>query len=171
MEIFEIAKTEEEREKDYQKIVEHLRQHGIREDWKISSLIQEKDNEFGLNNNFPKLSEKDEERRTHLTKIRELAIGKYNSLSEKILPMLILEREMWNQISEINKELCELEGHRLSEKVETEYCDDGLSHSVGYYRTCLVCGKRVYKEGLKYNDVVVKGEEGPKRILNQMHLK
>ena len=160
MEQFEIAKTEEEREKDYQKIVDHLRKNGIREDWKISKLVEEKPEHFGLNNNFPKLSERQDERRDGLFQKRSLQIVMYNRLRAEIEPLLVLERDMWYNLNEINKEICEIEGHRLSEKVETEYDDELGCNSVSYYRRCLVCGKRIYKEGLKNNDVVVKGEEG-----------
>ena len=66
MERYEIAKSEAEREKDYEKIVKYLREHGIKEDWKISSLIEVKESDFGLNNNFPILSEHDDEVRDRL---------------------------------------------------------------------------------------------------------
>lgn len=167
MERYEIAKSEAEREKDYEKIVKYLREHGIKEDWKISSLIEVKESDFGLNNNFPILSEHDDEVRDRLFVEREMLIGKYNRLRAKLEPMIVLEREIWFQLGQLNKMICEKEGHRLSEKSTCDYEPDDYGHhqKIGYYRTCLVCGKRVYEAGLKYNDVVVKGEEGPKRIL------
>lgn len=166
MEHFEIAKTEEEREKDYQKVIDYMRKNGIKEELKLFNILNEKTEQFGLNNNFPKLSERQDERRDGLFQKRNIQIAMYNRLRVEIEPLLVLERNMWYNLNEINKEICEIEGHRLSEEVSTEYDDDGLGcNSVSYYRTCLVCGKRVYKEGLKRDDVVVKGEEGPKRIL------
>ena len=167
MERYEIAKSEAEREKDYERIVNYLREHGIKEDWKISSLIETKESDFGLNNNFPKLSEHDDESRDKLFIEREILIGKYNRLRAKLEPMIVLEREMWSELGKLNQMICEIEGHRLSEKSTCDYEPDDYGHhqKIGYYRTCLVCGKRVYEAGLKDNDVVVKGEEGPKRVL------
>ncbi|MBR4178968.1 MAG: hypothetical protein IKR57_06450 [Bacilli bacterium] len=165
MEEFEIAKTKEEREADIQRIADFLRRNGIKETWNITGILKRKDTDFGIDNDFPNLNERDESKRNSLFTQRKLLIGKYERLREQLLPLLTLERNMWAQLNDLNKEICEIEGHRLSEKVETEYDDDGLSRAVGYYRTCLVCGKRIYKEGLKEKDVVVKGEEGPKRIL------
>lgn len=165
MEEFEIARSKEEREEDIQRIAEFLRRNGIKESWNITGILERKDNDFGIDNEFPVLNERDEEKRNRLFTERKLLIGKYERLREQISPLLILERNMWAHLNDLNKEICEVEGHRLSEKVETEYDDDGLSRPVGYYRTCLVCGKRIFKEGIKDKDVVVKGEEGPKRIL------
>ena len=167
MERFELVKSEEEREKDYERIVNFFRQHGIKEDWKISSLISEKESDFGLNNLFPKLSEKEEIKRDKLFKQRELLISKYKRLAEQLEPLIVLERNMWEELVKLNESICEVEGHRLSEESTREYDIDDYGHHVGigYYRTCLICGKKIYKAGLKENDVVVKGEQGPKRIL------
>lgn len=169
MERFEIAKTEEEREEDYQRIIDFLKRNGIKDSLKISDIIVEKKEDFGINNVFPKLSEKDEAEQNQLFAERALLIEKYEKLRKELLPLLAIENQMWQNIVDVNDMICELEGHRLSIEAEWEYdIDDyGHYHKIGYYRTCLVCGKRVYETNLTARDVVVKGKSGPKRILYQ----
>ena len=165
MEQFEISKTREKREEDYQRILDFMRRNGIKS-LDVTNILEEKDRDFGINNMFPELSKIEEEKQNQLFTQRQLLIGKYKRICDQILPLLKLEEHAWRSLDKLNHEICELEGHRLSETVTEEIIPDDIGHSeVGYYRTCLVCGKRVYKEGLTDRDVVVKGESGPKRIL------
>ena len=166
MERFELAKTEAEREEDYKRVVEHLRKMGIVEDWKISSLIKEEPKDFGLNKVFPQLTKNEDLKRDELFDLRATIIEKYKQIRETLEPLLEEERDLWSSIEDLNNNICEIEGHRLSEKSEEDVEYEGYTRiSNGYYRECLVCGKRVYKRSLADKDAVVKGESGPKRVL------
>lgn len=80
-----------------------------------------KERDFGLNNNFPRLSPHDDEVRDKLFNEREILIGKYNRLRNQFEPMIVLEREMWFQLGQLNQMICNIEGHRLSEKSTCDY--------------------------------------------------
>ena len=166
MEKYEIAKSNEEREKDISKITDFLRENGIKSCDKVPNLFQENEYNFGIFNDFPKLSEADKEKQDKLFREREELIIKYEKIRRRLLPLVLIENNLWDNLREVNQNICELEGHRLSTDVTEEVVPDEIGRpDIYYFRTCLVCGKRVYREKLKDNDVVVKGEKAPQRIL------
>ena len=166
MERFELAKSEAEREEDYKRIVDHFRKMGITEDWKVSSLIKEEQRDFGLNKVFPQLTKEEDSKREELFDLRATVIEKYKQIREALEPLLEEERNIWSSLEDLNNNICEIEGHRLSEKSEEDVEYEGYTRiSNGYYRECLICGKRIYKRDLTDKDAVVKGESGPKRIM------
>ena len=122
--------------------------------------------EFGINNRFPKLDEADQRKQDVLFNKRHLAINRYNDLCRHLLPMIEEEEKIWNSIEEISNHICEFEGHRLSRELGEEIVQNELGEpGTRYYRTCLVCAKKIYKEELQDNDVVVQGEPRLQRIL------
>ena len=165
MEHFEISKSDENRDKDLNVVKEYLNSNGEEGYPDSIRIIKKRRLHFGIYNRFPKLSREDDEERDKLFQQRDLQIKKYKRVCGELKAIMFLEKQIWYRIEEINKRICELEGHRLSEEIEEEYIDDGLPMPVAHYRTCLVCGKKIYKEGLTNNDVVVKEESGPERVL------
>ena len=165
MERFIKAETEQERKEKYEKMVKILMENGKLPVWKINSLLQENESEFGISNDFPKLSKQEEEKLDKRFNRREELIKKYKELSEELKPLLKIENEVWKELYSLNNSICEIEGHRLSDVFEVIE-DDGYGRPERYYaRECIICGKYITASTIKYNDVVVKNEKSPKRIL------
>lgn len=171
MERFELVRNEEERKEKYQKLVDYILSHGINEEWKLKDLLKEiiKESDFGLENNIPVLTDYDQKKVDKLFSEREELILKYKEISDYLKSSLLEEDTIWNKMQETNREICQIEGHRLSEEsyqnsTLDEYDRPTKSFGV-WYRKCLVCGKEISQGMINYRDCVVKGEEGPKRIL------
>ena len=166
MEEFELAKSDEERKKEYERIVKYLMEHGIKEEWKIKDLIKEKDSDFGLNNTLPELNSYEIKKLDILFAERKELIEKYKEISDKLKDLLVYENELWTKLQEDSHDICQIEGHRLSEKSYQVSDSDGYGRTdYIWFRKCIICGKEISQSMIKYRDCVVKGEEGPKRIL------
>ncbi len=168
MERFELARNEEEMKEKYEKMMNYLIEHGVTSDWRIKELLKDlvKDSEFGIENNFPNLSDYDQKRVNRMFDKRDVLIEKYKELVEPLKELLIKEDELWKELQDVNHEICQTQGHRLSENAYEIHDSDGYGRTEHYWvRKCLVCGKEITQNALMYRDCVVKGEEGPKRIL------
>ena len=168
MERFELARSKEERRKEYEKVIDYLMSHKGSENSRIKDLIKTKPEDFGLNNDLPDLNEFEQKRVDKLFEERQALIDEYKGISDALKGFLQQEDEVWTKLTNINQQICETEGHRLSSKSDPVYDvnDDGRGKTTTYYRTCLICGRRINENMMEnYRDCVVKGEEGPKRIL------
>ncbi len=166
MERFELAKSEEERKKDYQEKIDYLVKHGVSQEWKLRELLKEKESDFGLNNPLVELNPFVEKRVDTLFSRRQQIIEEYKAISAELKGLLMQEDALWKELTDINHSICDAEGHRLSEKAYQEFDNDGYGRGSSYWaRRCIICGKEVTANTIRYGDCVVKGEEGPKRIL------
>lgn len=173
MERFELAETPEEREIFKERIISSLMESGkSRELAEVlySSMLcisQPNDLKFGLENIFPNLSPEEEVKINDYFEKRKELLKKYQTLSEKLKPLLLEESALWNELLKLSLDICKLEGHRLSAKVEKYYEYDGYGRTQVYcVRTCLVCGKQLFECDMNEKDVVVKGNlDIPKRVL------
>ena len=166
MERFELAKSEEERIKDYQEKIDYLVKNGVSDEWRLRQLLKEKDSEFGLNNPMVELNPFQEKRLDLLFARRKQIIDEYKEVSAALKDLLIRENALWEELTDLNHSICDTEGHRLSEHAYQEFDTDGYGRGSSYWaRRCIICGKEVTPNNIKYMDCVVKGEEGPKRIL------
>jgi len=156
MERFELVETEEERIERYERKKKELGWP----DWKMQACDDMMNTSYawGLENSFKKLTKDEEDKVDELFNKRKKLIEEYKELVEQLKPLLDSECELWEDIHDINKEICEIEGHRLSKKMKEEMEPDGYGTwmTLGYSRTCLICGSKFTTA--KENDVVVKGE-------------
>lgn len=157
----ELAFTQEEKEKNRKVLSEKLRKMGVIEPWKLEAMLEEiEKNSFkwGLDNQFPTLT------------IGEMQIIE-NSLIKKeslCIELENIEEEMQRlnsryalvkqEISNININVCSIQGHRLSDQIGLDEDTDchGITTGSYEYRKCFVCGKQVFEHDLKEKDVVVK---------------
>jgi len=181
MERYELFETEEERElKREQKINYYLSMQHLH--WSkshIEYMLDQTsttllDSKFGLKNAFPTLTTEEEQTVDEDFEKRKALIFSYQLIASKLIPLLDKEDELWEDIKALNAEICRIEGHRLSSESNEIYEPDGYGdfESLGYTRTCLVCGKRVFADELTDKDVVVKGKSDiPPRVLTMQRTK
>ena len=166
MERFELAETEEARNERYENFKKELNWP----DWKLQAcdiLDSKNPRRFGLEHGFPNLTKRDQRKIDKLFEQRESLLKDYRDIADKLNVMLEKEFEIWNNLEFINQRICELQGHRLSDKTEEIIDGDGYGDYLllGYSRNCLVCGKRISECNLNETDVVVEGEfDNPQRV-------
>ena len=166
MENFELARNEEERREKFIKLENYIKTHGIKEEWKIKDILKEKEEDFGLDNSLPEIKEYESKRLEILFKKRQEIIEKYNEIRPILTELLSKEETLWNELENTGQEICSLEGHRLSQIAHPVHNTDGYNRGYTvWYRKCIICGKEISQAMMHYTDCVVKGEEGPKRIL------
>lgn len=161
MKRFTKAETEKERKKVYEERKKTLLDRGYNErivDLSLSDILEDKGARFGLKNDFPRLKPEERKQVQEQLQLRYELLEKFQELRLKLAPLLAEEEDLRSKIAETNASICKLEGHRLSKTVETEDERGGYSQNPPkYYRTCLICGQRVYERNLRAKDVVVKG--------------
>lgn len=168
MKEFELSQTKKDRKKELKK----YKKAGFKK-WQAKYFLEQRPHTFGLKNNIKTLTEKESEQLQTLSDKRDELIEEYKKLSTQIQPLLeqlqpLLEKEnqVWDNLEQINQDICQIEGHRLSEKVEITKDSDGYGGNLYFkYRKCLICDERIYETNISKDDVVVKGEsDNPKRL-------
>lgn len=168
METFELVRSDEERKKHFESTIEYLKTHGTEEEWRLREILKEPDSEFGLNNPIPEMGNYEERALRGKFEKRADLIKKYKALSDTFQFLLDKEKEIWSEYTDVSEEICDIEGHRLSSQSYRVYVYDGNKVKTSFWvRKCIICGKEVSASEMTYRDCVVKGEEGPKRLLEQ----
>lgn len=146
MEKFTLAESDAERKSFFEK----LKTETGWPDWKVKLAIEEMNGSkvtFGLTHTFPILEKKEEIQVAGYFEKRKKLLAKYLDLRERTSELLKQQAEIYNEISQISDAICAIEGHRLSKEVA--YLDEFP------YRTCLICGQKIFEKDLSPNDTVV----------------
>lgn len=159
---FELAQTQEERDEKIEFYRQRLIEGGIKDSYQIESLLayhkEEEKNDFGLENIFPILEESDYQKVVALFEQRDQLIEQSSKYYAELMELRKRITDINSQLIPINQSICTIQGHRLYDTLECDQDLDCHKHITGeyYYRTCLVCGAKVFKESLSKEDVVVK---------------
>lgn len=146
------------------------------DDIEYKRWINKINHNFGMENMPKKLSEDEEAEIRQLHAQRGTLMDRYENICHKIEPfyskierLLAIEKEIWESLECVNRRICEIQGHLLSEKIDGDYDDEVCEYY--YYRICQLCGKKVYEEGINPNDIVNTAKEftSPKRIKLSLH--
>ena len=159
MKRFELAETEEERETILANAKKECLEAGIPEEDAYYYAGLDEPERFGLENSFPHLSEeKLKDVHDKLTRRKEL-LKNYADLLRKIKSMEKTKNGLYASIIRKSAEICNIEGHRLSKMVEYDKSEKkGKIDPELYYRTCLICGRKIHAYELKPKDVVIIGD-------------
>lgn len=159
MKKFELAETESDREKLLEEAKKECAETGIPEEDAYYYAGLDEPERFGLDHDFPNLSmEKMKDVHDKLARRKEL-LKNYADLLRKIRSMEKTKNGLYASIMRKSAEICNIEGHRLSTKVK--YDNKNGQKKIDpelYYRTCLICGRKIHAYECKPKDVVIIGE-------------
>ncbi len=111
-----------------------------------------------INNDFPELSEEEQKQLASLYDARKLALEEREQVIRVMDPLIEREKKLSFEIDEVNKKICNIQGHRLDEE------SIQLTKVYGSAYLCVVCGRLVGSSLINDKDVFVKSEDGLKRI-------
>ena len=86
-----------------------------------------------------------------LQKNLEEAFSIIEPILEGLTKMSVEEDKIVDDFVEISKKICEIDGHKLSEKTYQNHCIQ--------YKVCLFCGEKVYTEVINNKDSVITHDE------------
>ena len=151
-------------ELDDRKLKRDLIELGIGKE-KADEMFQMIKNSYGLDNDFPKLSDEDTKRVKNLSNRRTALINEYKRLAWILEPLLEEESKVWDELDGISEQICEIQGHRLSSDAIPLIDYNHVLELSSYARSCVICGTVFKKDEMLDNDVVVTDKISyPKRI-------
>jgi len=157
----ELVVNQEEKERNRKELEEKLKKMGIIEPWKLKEMLNniiEDSSKWEIGSNFPVLTIGETQLiENSLIKKESLCI-ELQDIESEIQRLNSRYALVKQEISNINHNVCNIQGHRLSNEIELdeEINSDGRITGIHEYRRCFICGKEVREYDLKEKDVVVK---------------